>query len=62
MNANSCSSNDGTAKSEKWKDSLQRYYEDLNSLKLLNLVCEQERIKRLNKTIENIKNNRFIQE
>lgn len=62
MNANSCSSSDGIAKSEKWKESLQKYYEDLSSLKLLNPICEQERIKRLNKTIENIKNNRYIQE
>lgn len=59
-NKNSCS-RDETLQNGKWKSSLYRYYADLLDLEVNKPECKAELERRRKITLENIKNDRFIQ-
>ena len=59
-NKNSCS-RDETLQNGKWKSSLYRYYADLLDLEVNKPECKAELERRRKITLENIKNDRFVQ-
>ena len=61
-NANSCSiEKNHDLQNSKWKSSMYRHMADLLELEVKHSYCEEERQKRAEKCLENIKNDRFIQ-
>lgn len=59
-NSNSCS-RDASLQDGKWKSSLYRYYADLLDLRVNRPECQAELERRRCITLDNIKNDRFVQ-